>query len=225
MTRSADKLISQITQDISSGVLRPGDQLEEADLADRFQVSRTPIREAIRAMVSDGLLETRPRKGAFVRVLTSEELLDLFEVAAELEGMACRLAAGSLTEEHARAIKLQLEKCKTAVASNDRKKYSIENLDFHTAIHKASRNKWLISQLKQIGIHLNAYRSIPYDMRGRLAKSVEEHEEIYKAILDGDESKASDLMRNHMMLQGKRLPSMIKFMAQNPQEKLGQLIQ
>lgn len=225
MTRSADKLISQITQDISSGVLRPGDQLEEADLADRFQVSRTPIREAIRAMVSDGLLETRPRKGAFVRVLTSEELLDLFEVAAELEGMACRLAAGSLTEEHARAIKSQLEKCKTAVASNDRKKYSIENLDFHTAIHKASRNKWLISQLKQIGIHLNAYRSIPYDMRGRLAKSVEEHEEIYKAILDGDESKASDLMRNHMMLQGKRLPSMIKFMAQNPQEKLGQLIQ
>ena len=225
MTRSADKLISQITQDISSGVLRPGDQLEEADLADRFQVSRTPIREAIRAMVSDGLLETRPRKGAFVRVLTSEELLDLFEVAAELEGIACRLAAGSLTEEHARAIKSQLEKCKTAVASNDRKKYSIENLDFHTAIHKASRNKWLISQLKQIGIHLNAYRSIPYDMRGRLAKSVEEHEEIYKAILDGDESKASDLMRNHMMLQGKRLPSMIKFMAQNPQEKLGQLIQ
>ncbi|MGK0272996.1 MAG: DNA-binding GntR family transcriptional regulator [Cocleimonas sp.] len=220
MTRSADKLISQITQDISSGSLRPGDQLEETELADRFQVSRTPIREAIRVMVSSGLLETRPRKGAFVRVLTPEELLDLFEVSAELEGMACRLAAGSLTEEHAKAIMDQLEKCKAAAASNDRKLYSICNLDFHSAIHRASRNKWLISQLKQIGIHLNAYRSIPYDMRGRLAKSAEEHIEIYEAIFDGDERKANDLMRDHMMLQGKRLPSMIKFMAQNNQEKL-----
>ena len=214
MTRSADKLISQITHDISNGTLRPGDQLEEADLADRFQVSRTPIREAIRAMVSNGLLETKPRKGAFVRVLTPEELLDLFEVAAELEGMACRLAAGSLTEEHAQAIKAELEKCKEAAASNDKKQYSICNLHFHASIHTASRNKWLVSQLKQIGIHLNAYRSIPYDIRGRLAKSIEEHTAIYEAILDSDERKASDLMRNHMMLQGKRLPSMIKFMAQ-----------
>lgn len=215
MTRSADKLISQITHDISSGVLRPGDQLDESVLSDRFEVSRTPIREAISVMVNNGLLETRPRKGAFVRVLTPEELLDLFEVAAELEAMACRLAAGSLTEDHAEAIKIQLDKCSKAVTSNDKKLYSISNLDFHDAIHKASRNKWLISQLKLTGIHLNAYRSIPYDIRGRLAKSVAEHEKIYQAILDGDEHNASDLMRNHMMLQGKRLPSIIKYIAQN----------
>lgn len=215
MARSADKLISQITQDISSGVLRPGDQLEEASLAERFDVSRTPVREAISVMVSKGLLETRPRKGAFVRVLTPEELLDLFEVAAELEAMACRLAAGSLTEEHEQAIKLQLNKCKEAAVANDKKLYSICNLNFHDAIHKASRNKWLISQLKQIGVHLNSYRSIPYDVRGRLAKSAKEHEQIFESILDGDENKSSELMRNHMMLQGKRLPSMIKYMAQN----------
>ena len=66
MTLAADKLITQITQEISSGVLRPGDQLEESALAARFGVSRTPIREAIRAMVGLGLLETRPRKGAIV---------------------------------------------------------------------------------------------------------------------------------------------------------------
>ena len=215
MARSADKLITQITQDISSGALRPGDQLEEADLSERFNVSRTPVREAIGVMVSNGLLETRPRKGAFVRVLTPEELLDLFEVAAELEAMACRLAAGSLTEEHELAIKIQLDRCKKVAASNDKKQYSICNLEFHDAIHQASRNKWLISQLKQTGIHLNSYRSIPYDVRGRLAKSADEHEQIFEAILEGDERKASDLMRDHMMLQGKRLPSMIKYMAQH----------
>ena len=220
MTRSADKLISQITHKISSGALRPGDRLDEAELADRFGVSRTPIREAISVMVSNGILETRPRKGAFVRVLTPEELLDLFEVAAELEAMACRLAAGTLSEEHAESIKIQLDKCTKAAASNNKEKYSICNLQFHDAIHKASNNKWLISQLRQTGIHLNAYRSIPYDVRGRLAKSVEEHKQIYEAILDGDENKASDLMRQHMMLSGKRLPLMIKYMAQNPPPNL-----
>ncbi|MEJ6812599.1 MAG: winged helix-turn-helix domain-containing protein, partial [Oceanospirillaceae bacterium] len=63
MTRAADKLITQLTEEISSGILRPGDQLEEAALAEKYALSRTPIREAIRAMVAIGLLETRPRKG------------------------------------------------------------------------------------------------------------------------------------------------------------------
>lgn len=80
MTRAADKLITQLTEEISSGILRPGDQIEEAALAEKYALSRTPIREAIRAMVAIGLLETRPRKGAIVRILTAKELLDLFEV-------------------------------------------------------------------------------------------------------------------------------------------------
>ena len=118
MTRAADKLIAQITQEISSGVLRPGDQLEESVLAEKFGVSRTPIREAIRAMVGCGFLQTIPRKGAIVRVLTSKELLDLFEVAAGLEGMACRLAAASLTDEHAMIIQDLLEYCEVLAEAN-----------------------------------------------------------------------------------------------------------
>ena len=95
MAKTSDLLIEKLTHDISTGALLPGDQLEEAELAKQFGVSRTPIREAIRSMVNSGLLETRPRKGAIIRVLDAKELLDLFEVAAELEGMACRLAATS----------------------------------------------------------------------------------------------------------------------------------
>ena len=104
MVRASDKLIKQLKHEIFSGLLKPGDQLEEADLAARFGVSRTPIREAIRSMVDCGLLETRPRKGAMVRVLTAKELNDLFEVAAELEGMACRLASEMLTQSDKKEI-------------------------------------------------------------------------------------------------------------------------
>ncbi|ABM05349.1 transcriptional regulator, GntR family [Psychromonas ingrahamii 37] len=211
MTRAADKLISQITQDITSGVLQPGDQLKESFLAEKFGVSRTPIREAIRAMVRLGLLEAIPRKGVKVRILNTKELLDLFEVAAGLEGMASRLAAYSLTDEHAKVILSKLENCKVAAENEDKVQYSIANIEFHAAIHEATNNRWLIEQLQHIGIHINTYRSLPYNVRERLSKSTEEHEAICKAILAGEGSTASQLMRDHMMLQGQRLPSVLKF--------------
>ncbi|MFQ3264974.1 MAG: DNA-binding GntR family transcriptional regulator [Colwellia sp.] len=214
MTRAADKLISQITQDITSGNLKPGDQLEESFLAEKFGVSRTPIREAIRAMVRLGLLEAIPRKGVIVRILNTKELLDLFEVAAGLEGMASRLAASSLTDEHAEVIISKLENCKVAAENQDKVQYSIANIEFHAAIHEATNNHWLIEQLQNIGIHINAYRSLPYNVRGRLSKSIEEHSAICQAILTGEGNKASELMRDHMMLQGKRLPSVLKHLTQ-----------
>jgi DNA-binding GntR family transcriptional regulator len=210
MSRSAGKLISQIKQDIADGVLKPGDQLEEAALSERFGVSRTPIREAVRSMVDSGLLETRPRKGAFVRTLSAKELLDLFDVAAELEAMASRVAAEKLRQSDVQLIKTGLEACYAAAKAGDARAYSLANLDFHRAIHKASGNYWLTEQLKQIELHINAYRSMPYDVRGRLEKSVQEHQEIFDAIMAGDGDKARILMRDHMMLQGQRLPSLIQ---------------
>lgn len=210
MARSADKLIELLKQEIADGVLKPGDQLEEAALSERFGLSRTPIREAIRSMVDAGLLETRPRKGAIVRRLSAKELLELFDVAAELEGMACRLAAGALTQIGAEALQAGVEACRTACAADDIQAYGKANLQFHSAIHRACDNGWLVQQLKQIELRINAYRSMPFEVRGRLQKSLEEHEEICRTILDGDGEAARDLMRDHMMLQGKRMLSIIR---------------
>ena len=214
MARTADKLISDIRKEVSSGILKPGDQLEVTALAKRFGVSRTPIREAIRTLVESGVLETRPRKGSFVRVLSAKQLLDLFQVAAELEGMACRLAALSLTKENVEAIERGLAKCTQAAEAQNNAEYAMANLDFHTAIHNASGNDWLIEQLRQLQINLNSYRTMPYEIRGRLNKSTDEHKIICDAILSGDGEHACNLMRDHMMLQGKRLPSIIATLEQ-----------
>ena len=214
MARTADKLISDIRKEVSSGILKPGDQLEVNALAERFGVSRTPIREAIRTLVESGVLETRPRKGSFVRVLSAKQLLDLFQVAAELEGMACRLAALSLTKENVEAIERGLAKCTQAAEVQNNAEYAMANLDFHTAIHNASGNDWLIEQLRQLQINLNSYRTMPYEIRGRLNKSTDEHKIICDAILSGDGEHACNLMRDHMMLQGKRLPSIIATLEQ-----------
>lgn len=214
MARTSDKLISEIRKDISSGVLKPGDQLEEAALAQRFGVSRTPIREAIRAMVDCGLLETRSRKGAIVRILSAKELLDLFEVAAELEGMACRLAAASLTETGVASIQSALNQCKKSAEQNNSEEYAKANLEFHKTIHDASGNQKLVEQLQEMQVVINSYRAMPYKIRGRLQKSTEEHAAICAAILSGDGAKACDMMRDHVMLQGKRLPSIIATLEQ-----------
>ena len=214
MARTADKLISDIRKEVSSGILKPGDQLEVTALAERFGVSRTPIREAIRTLVESGVLETRPRKGSFVRVLSAKQLLDLFQVAAELEGMACRLAALSLTKENVEAIESGLAKRTQAAEFQNNVEYAMANLDFHTAIHNASGNDWLIEQLRQLQINLNSYRTMPYEIRGRLKKSTDEHKIICDAILSGDGEHACNLMRDHMMLQGKRLPSIITSLEQ-----------
>ena len=214
MARTADKLISDIRNEVSSGILKPGDQLEVTALAERFGVSRTPIREAIRTLVESGVLETRPRKGSFVRVLSAKQLLDLFQVAAELEGMACRLAALSLTKKNVEAIESGLAKCTQAAEFQNNVEYAMANLDFHTAIHNASGNDWLIEQLRQLQINLNSYRTMPYEIRGRLNKSTDEHKIICDAILSGDGEHACNLMRDHMMLQGKRLPSIIATLEQ-----------
>ena len=214
MARTADKLISDIRKEVSSGILKPGDQLEVTALAERFGVSRTPIREAIRTLVESGVLETRPRKGSFVRVLSAKQLLDLFQVAAELEGMARRLAALSLTKENVEAIESGLAKCTQAAEFQNNVEYAMANLDFHTAIHNASGNDWLIEQLRQLQINLNSYRTMPYEIRGRLKKSTDEHKIICDAILSGDGEHACNLMRDHMMLQGKRLPSIIATLEQ-----------
>jgi DNA-binding GntR family transcriptional regulator len=212
MPRASDTLIEQIKHDIFSGLLKPGDQLEEADLAHRFGVSRTPIREAIRSMVDCGLLETRPRKGAIVRVLSAKELNDLFEVAAELEGMACRLASEMLTQTAKKAIQNGLDQCKAASGLQDIPAYASANLAFHSAIHQASGNNWLIEQLEQIQSRINVYRLMPYEVVGRLETSLKEHNDICQAIFDREGERANTLMRDHMMLQGKRLPSLLKSM-------------
>ena len=210
MPRVADKLIETLKLEIYKGVLKPGDQLEESILADRFGVSRTPIREAVRSLVDFGLLETKPRKGAFVRVASAKELINLFEVAAELEALACRLAAERLTDETSREIKNSFLECEEAASAHDIPRYAAGNLRFHAAIRVASENSWLEKELSEIEVRINPYRSMPYKMHNRLAKSIEEHREIKEAILEANNQKAANLMRDHIMLQGQRVPLLLR---------------
>ncbi|MBI4724957.1 MAG: GntR family transcriptional regulator [Rhodomicrobium sp.] len=174
-----------IEEEILTFQLKPGDRLDETRLAERYGTSRTPVREALRQLSANGLIEIRPHKGAVVAKLGIRELVEVLEVMAELEGACGRLAAKAYLASDLQAILTALEVCQRHVAVNDVQGYKSANESFHDAIYYASRNSYLISLTFSVRKRLAAYRRLQFDQPNRIKASVEDHERIAYAIRDG----------------------------------------
>lgn len=203
-TRTAKGLREVLEEDIAGGVYPPGTRLDEASLARRFAVSRTPIREALIELAASGLIEIRPRRGAFVREIGIPRLIEMFEVMAELEAMCGRLAARRMTpDEHARLVAAH-EACARASESGDPSAYFEANGQFHEAIYSGSGNEFLAEQARALQSRLKPYRRLQLHVRNRVGNSFQEHEAIVAAILDGDDTRAEAALRAHILIQGER---------------------
>ncbi|KMO34340.1 AsnC family transcriptional regulator [Methylobacterium variabile] len=205
----AQRLRQTIEDEIVDGVLRPGDRLDEVQLAARFGVSRTPIREALLQLAVTGLIEVKPRRGAVVSTPEPARLLEMFETMAELEAACGRLAARRLTPEHQCALVAALEACRAAAAEGDTETYYAENAVFHAVIYRASRNGFLCEQALTLGRRLAPFRRIQLRARNRLRQSLAEHEGVVEAILAGDEALAGERLRAHVLVQGDRFSDLI----------------
>jgi DNA-binding GntR family transcriptional regulator len=202
------KLRDLIEQAILVGDFAPGEKLEEVALAQRFGVSRTPVREALHQLSAAGLVDSRPRRGAFVASLTPERLIEMFEVMAELEAYAAKLAARRLTPEAEAEIVDAHRACKAALGK-DPDAYYYENERFHFAIFHASRNGFLIEQASALHRRLKPYRRLQLRVRNRVAASFAEHEAIVAAIRGGKAKKAATLIRDHIAVQGERFADLM----------------
>lgn len=211
------KLRDLIEQAILTGDFGPGEKLEEVALAQRFGVSRTPVREALHQLSAAGLVESRPRRGAVVATITPERLVEMFELMAELEAFAAKLAARRLTPETEAAIVEAHKACKAALAKGP-DAYYYENERFHFAIYAASRNGFLIEQATALHRRLKPYRRLQLRVRNRVAASFDEHAAIVDAIRDGKAKKAATLIRDHISVQGERFADL---MASLPSLKAG----
>lgn len=200
---------AQLEQDIVSGALKPGARLDEASLAERFQVSRTPIREALLQLGSMGLVDLRPRRGAFVARIGLKDLLDMFEVMAELEGMCGRLAARRASREELNQLTAVHEKARRAVTDGDYDAYYRCNVSFHEIIYRASRNPFLAEQTMGLRNRLAPYRRSQLHRNGRLETSFDEHGAILGALSRQDASESEQLMRHHLTAQGGSLNDFI----------------
>jgi len=206
----AQRLRQTIEDEIVDGGLRPGDRLDECQLAARFGVSRTPIREALLQLAVTGLIEIKPRRGAVVSTPEPARLVEMFETMAELEAACGRLAARRLTDEHHRALAVALDACRTAAADGDMEAYYAENAVFHAVIYRASGNGFLCEQALTLSRRLAPFRRIQLRARNRLRQSLAEHEGVVAAILAGDEATAGERLRAHVLVQGDRFAELIR---------------
>lgn len=198
-----------LEEDIVNGRIKPGERLSESALAERFDVSRTPIREALRYLVASGLVEIIPKRGTFVSKVSLPQLVEMFEVMAELEGMCARLAARRITEAEAKELQDALRTCEEAADAEDTDSYYYENEIFHDCIYRASHNSFLAQQARQLQARLKPYRRLQLRVRNRMRGSLEEHRQIVSAILDGDEARAEALLESHVSVQGERYSDFI----------------
>ncbi len=186
---------SLILEAIDIGVYKPGDRLVESDLADRFGVSRTPIREALQRLETQSLL-TRDGRSLIVSSLDHSQMAELYIVRAELEGLAANLAAKHATSEEIKVLQDMVESDRKIIS--DPSSLARSNRRFHKQIHLASHNRFLIKQLDLVhrSMALMATTSLAADGRGAVA--VEEHQAIVTAIANGDSAEASEKLRDHI---------------------------
>ena len=186
---------SLILEAIDVGIYKPGDRLVESDLADRFGVSRTPIREALQRLETQSLL-TRDGRSLIVSSLDHSQMAELYIVRAELEGLAANLAAKHATSEEIKVLQDMVDSDRKIIS--DPSSLARSNRRFHKQIHLASHNRFLIKQLDLVhrSMALMATTSLAADGRGAVA--VEEHQAIVTAIADGDSTEASQKLRNHI---------------------------
>lgn len=195
----ADRIRHKIEDDILTFRLKPGERLDESKLAEQYGTSRTPVREALRQLSSNGLIEIRPHKGAIVSKLSIRDLIELFEVMAELEGACGRLAAKASLTSDINAIAKLHEISRTYVEANDLESYAKAGADFHTAIYYASHNTCLIKMAVGVRNRIAPHRRLQLEQVNRLATSFQEHEKILNAIREGQPDLADKLLQNHIL--------------------------
>ena len=195
----AEELRLSLADDIVRGVLQPGAALDESELARRFGVSRTPVREALRELTASGLVEARPHRGAIVARPSEERLIGMFEGMAELEALCAGLAAQRMTIAERNTLEAVHEELRTLIQLGDPQRYHELNEAFHAAIYAGVHNAYLADLTFATRRRVQPFRRAQFRNLGRLAKSHVEHDSVVLAILRGAQQGAADAMRAHIM--------------------------
>ncbi len=186
----------QLFQAIEAGELKPDDRLLETDLATRFGVSRTPVREAIRRLEAEGIVTHMPRVGAVVRKLGQQEIVELYEMRIVLETTAARMAAKHASSAEVRT--LESLNSEMAEHASEAVKVATLNRQFHHCIMQAARNQFLAHSYQALSHALILLGKTTLETDARVAIVVAQHADIIDALKSASADAASEAMRVHM---------------------------
>jgi DNA-binding GntR family transcriptional regulator len=192
----------RVRQLIFSGDLAPGARIDERALVERFGISRTPLREALKVLHSEGLVRLTPRRGSFVAgELTPQDLDEIFPLMALLEGLCAREAVRKATADDVRRLEALHEKLERHAAAGEIDRYYEQNYAFHEAVQELAANPWLSRTVTELRRFLRLLRGRQLYLPGRLQASLAEHRRFMRAVRRRDAEEAERIMRAHLMAQ------------------------
>lgn len=193
-----DVVFNTLRQAILRGELKPGERLMEVQLANKLGVSRTPIREALRKLELEGLVNMVPRKGAEVADITEKSLRDVLEVRKALEELSVQLACEKITEEEIEELKRVAERFKDTLDDQDVTKIAEADVAFHDVIYTATDNQKLILLLNNLREQMYRYRVEYLKKEEAYPQLIAEHEELIDNISKRNKEEATRIMCEHI---------------------------
>lgn len=200
---------------IVDGRYPPGARLDPEALAQEFECSRTPIREALQQLEASGLVRILPKRGTYVSEWSAADLAERFEVMAEVEAICARLAARRITDAEMTVFEAVHESCRQLAEADEAEAYYLRNSDFHHCIYRATHNSFLEQEAMRLHAMLQPYRRMQLQVRNRMARSFAEHDAVVAAIRVGDGEAAAEAMRAHVVIQGDRFHDLLAAIRQD----------
>lgn len=196
---TVDDMLSILADEIISGGIAPGTKLDARVIAERFAVSRTPVREMFGHLAAMGLVDKRPNRGVTVVDITDDLLLAMYEAMSELEAACARLCALRMTLEERQSLLRLHKEALNAVRDGSPNDYEVFNHEFHTHLYEGSHSPYLRDLALATRSRLKPFRKAQFRMPQRPSLSWQEHDAIVAAILEGDADAAARATRSHVM--------------------------
>ena len=175
-----------------------GQKLNEVTLAKELSISRTPIREALKQLELEGLVESIPNKGVFVIGFSPRDIDDMFEIRVALESLAIELAIDRMTEENLARIKKIFELMEFYTSKDDQHEISLLNIQYHDSIYQSTCSQYFAQLLKDINYYVSVTSRHSISQPERLDTALQEHKAIYDAIVAKDKEKAKEMIQKHI---------------------------
>ena len=189
-----------LRQAILEGALKPGERLNINELTERWSLSPTPLREALQRLASQGLVTIAPQRGAFVTMLTEQDLREVYEIRQMLEPLAAHQSVRHMSASDVDRLKAARDQLVAAYSRKprDRRESEQAHRDFHLAVLAASPSKWLLRLTTLLLDHSARYRVVSTDLRGGASHVVQEHLAICEAVLERDADAVRDAVQQHL---------------------------
>ncbi|MGZ5800976.1 MAG: GntR family transcriptional regulator [Burkholderiaceae bacterium] len=194
-----EQVAERLRNRIYAHELVPGTWVDEQKLAEEYGISRTPMREALKVLASEGLVQLKPRRGCYVTQLSEEDLDEIFPVMALLEGRVAYEATVQATDKDMTTLQNIHDRLEKSAKQSNIDKFFEANQDFHQALQQLAGNRWLQKAIDDLRIVVRLTRRDSLRLDGRVTQSLEEHRAILAAIQKRDATEAGRLMHDHLL--------------------------